>query len=636
VLFRPKDPAPGGRTPRGFLLRQPRRGVEGRVIVDEVDAEARSGPASQRIHICLGCGELYETAAGNGQPGYCVQCRTEAITGGREAVSRKGAAPNSGAMTSAVRRMRRALIESGVLSRAAAAPIPVTQPGQILQGRYKVLHELGVTLMSQVYLAIDDVLSRKVVIKYLNLSDQPGLVDRFRREATLLASLKHPNIVSVYDSGLERGRPYIVMEYVEGIDLERFNAGLVQGKDEASRIRRILEVVYELCHALDYLHSQGIVHRDIKPTNIMLDRLGKPYIIDFGVAKQDAALDRMTGAGAVLGTLLYMAPEQAEGRGDQVDGRSDLYSLGIMLYQLLVGSLPFKGRTYEELMRNVQGMDPPPPSKTNSLVSSGVDRVVLKCIARSREHRYQSAGELARDLESFVVGGKAEVIGPSQRSVYVRLRLPLAISLILVAVILVLILLLPTFGTQPGGGPAPGARPGRVKASVEENFESAVLPAGFDRVIGSAEVRGGKLWLSEGMVLFGAARAADWFELSVSIEPDGARLPEEIRIGMIVDRADPSVRGVHVRLHPGPGEGVVRTRERVLARFPLPEWSQPSRRIDLIKRGATLELKLDSRLLLEVEIPSGTGPPDGAFSLQVIGGALGVDSTRLVVREGSE
>jgi serine/threonine protein kinase len=207
--------------------------------------------------------------------------------------------------------------------------------GRILDGRYQLGSLLGVGGMARVYLASDRVLERQVAVKVLSLpyAQDPLFVERFRREARSAARLSHPNIVAVFDSGSDAGLHYLVMEYVAGQSLAQLLA-------DRGRLapRRAAELAIEVCRALAAAHAQGLVHRDVKPGNVLVTEDGRVKVTDFGIVKA-AAATTLTGTGTVLGTAAYLSPEQAQ--GGPVDARSDLYSLGCVLYELLCGSPPF-------------------------------------------------------------------------------------------------------------------------------------------------------------------------------------------------------------------------------------------------------------------------------------------------------
>jgi beta-lactam-binding protein with PASTA domain/predicted Ser/Thr protein kinase len=274
----------------------------------------------------------------------------------------------------------------------------VFQPEQVVSGRYRVLRKIGGGGMADVYLCEDLTLGRRVALKVMlqRFLDDPNFVERFRREAKAAAGLNQANLVSIYDWGEVDGTYYIVMEYVEGEtlkDLVRRQGRL--GGSEAVRIS------LQLLAALEFAHRTGIVHRDIKPQNVMLDRDGNVKVMDFGIAR--AADSGMTEAGSILGTAQYLAPEQA--RGLRVDERSDLYSVGIVLYEMLTGTVPFKGDSAVTVaLKHVNEMAAEPAQLVPGMPYA-LNQIVLKAIAKDPDQRYQTADQFARDLRSAQVGG---------------------------------------------------------------------------------------------------------------------------------------------------------------------------------------------------------------------------------------
>jgi serine/threonine protein kinase len=256
----------------------------------------------------------------------------------------------------------------------------VFQPDQVVSGRYRVLRKLGGGGMADVYLCEDLTLGRRVALKVLLqrfLSD-PTFVERFRREAKSAAGLNHPNLVSIYDWGEVDGTYFIVMEYVEGETLKELirRQGRLGGNDA-------VRIGLQLLAAIEFAHREGIVHRDIKPQNVMLDRGGNVKVMDFGIAR--AGDSGMTEAGSILGTAQYLAPEQA--RGMQVDERSDLYSVGIVLYEMLTGTVPFKGDSAVTVaLKHVNEMAPEPAQLVPGLPYS-LNQIVLKAIAKDPDLR---------------------------------------------------------------------------------------------------------------------------------------------------------------------------------------------------------------------------------------------------------
>ncbi|MFF4384897.1 Stk1 family PASTA domain-containing Ser/Thr kinase [Kitasatospora sp. NPDC001547] len=273
-----------------------------------------------------------------------------------------------------------------------------------LGGRYELGGVLGRGGMAEVYLAHDTRLGRSVAVKTLraDMARDPSFQARFRREAQSAASLNHPAIVAVYDTGEDYidgiSIPYIVMEYVEGSTLREL---LHSGRRLLPE--RALEMTIGILQALEYSHRAGIVHRDIKPANVMLTRQGNVKVMDFGIARAmgDAGMT-MTQTSAVIGTAQYLSPEQA--KGEQVDARSDLYSTGCLLYELLTVRPPFVGDSPVAVAYQHVREEPQPPSVFDPEVRPEIDAIVLKALAKERDYRYQSADEMRDDIERFLDG----------------------------------------------------------------------------------------------------------------------------------------------------------------------------------------------------------------------------------------
>jgi eukaryotic-like serine/threonine-protein kinase len=272
----------------------------------------------------------------------------------------------------------------------------MTSP-QHLSDRYELGDILGFGGMSEVHLARDQRLHRDVAVKVLraDLARDPSFYLRFRREAQNAAALNHPAIVAVYDTGEAETPngplPYIVMEYVEGVTLR--DIVHTEGPMEP---RRAIEVIADACQALNFSHQHGIIHRDVKPANIMISNAGAVKVMDFGIARALADASSVTQTAAVIGTAQYLSPEQA--RGEKVDARSDVYSLGCVLYEILTGEPPFVGDSPVAVAYQHVREDPVPPSQRHEGISPELDAVVLKALAKNPENRYQSAAEMRSDL----------------------------------------------------------------------------------------------------------------------------------------------------------------------------------------------------------------------------------------------
>lgn len=297
---------------------------------------------------------------------------------------------------------------------ALAASMPATDDSQSFSGEmigvYRLMGELGHGGMGTVYLAYDTRLGRQAALKLLpsQLINNPERVRRLQREARAATALNHPNIITIYDFGQENGRDYIASEFVEGRTLRDY-----VGNPDLT-LNQILDVAIQVASALEAAHAAGIVHRDIKPENIMLRPDGYAKVLDFGLAKlaepesggdeaktnaSEVSSDFETRTGMVMGTVNYMSPEQV--RGQKVDGRSDLFSLGVVLYELITGHRPFGGKTWHHTMVAITDIEPPPIERFAKGASAALQQVMSRVLAKEREERYQTARELLADLEKL-------------------------------------------------------------------------------------------------------------------------------------------------------------------------------------------------------------------------------------------
>jgi serine/threonine-protein kinase len=266
-------------------------------------------------------------------------------------------------------------------------------------GRYEILAELGQGAMGMVYKALDPKINREVAIKTIRFSDEfeedriSEVKERFFKEAELAGSLSHPSIIAIYDVGEDYDLTYMTMELLDGRDLEEFCQ-----KETLLPVRQVLDVIIDAAEALDYAHGRGVVHRDVKPANIMLLKDGRIKVMDFGIAK--AVSSSQTKTGIILGTPNYMSPEQINGQ--IMDGRSDIFSLGVVFYQLLTGVSPFRGKTLTELFYQITQVKHPSPSKINPRVIKPCEKLLDKALAKDPSQRFQRATDLARYLKIIV------------------------------------------------------------------------------------------------------------------------------------------------------------------------------------------------------------------------------------------
>jgi eukaryotic-like serine/threonine-protein kinase len=271
--------------------------------------------------------------------------------------------------------------------------MPAADPliDHVFDGRYKIVRKLGAGGMADVYLAEDQELGRRVAIKILNdrHAHDDQFVERFRREAKNAAGLSHPSIVSIYDRGESEGTYYIAMEYLEGRTLKELIV-----RNGPTPVPIAIDYGRQILSAVAFAHRNGVVHRDIKPHNIVVGRDGRLKVTDFGIARSGAS--QMTEAGSIIGTAQYLSPEQA--RGVHVDQRSDIYSVGVVMYEMLTGEVPFSGDTPVEIAMKHLSTTPSPPSELNDKVPHDLDAIVLRALAKEPEQRYQSSEEMDADL----------------------------------------------------------------------------------------------------------------------------------------------------------------------------------------------------------------------------------------------
>jgi serine/threonine protein kinase len=274
-------------------------------------------------------------------------------------------------------------------------------------GPYRIVEKIGEGGMAVVYKGFQESLNRFVAIKVLRseLAQDEQFVTRFRREALAVAELSHPNILHVYDAGVAFGMYYIVMAYVDGGSLKDM---IAQGPVE---MEYAISLAAQLSDALDHAHRHGLVHRDVKPNNVLITRDGRPLLTDFGIAKALHESQGLTRTGTAIGTPEYMAPEQIQGQA--VDGRTDIYAMGIVLYEMLVGWAPFSTTTPVATLYRQVNEPPPPLRQANINVPAWLEAIVLKALAKRPQDRYQHAGELAQALREHGKSEKARTVTPA-------------------------------------------------------------------------------------------------------------------------------------------------------------------------------------------------------------------------------
>ena len=332
---------------------------------------------SRLIHmVCAACGAKY--AAEQAQPGKTYICE-------------KCASPlSSGSRTPAV--------QSSIPEEVTKA---AENPNYVL-GKYVLVSQIGKGAMGAVYKAWDRGLRRWVAMKVLLATSDQNLVLRFRREAETAAAIQHPNIVPIYDVGESNGRPYLVMKFVEGTTL----AGMSLSVEQA------FSVTLQAARGVAYAHEKGVVHRDLKPGNIMVDGAGHVYVMDFGLAKDLFHASGLTAPGTVMGTPSYMPPEQASGKTQEVDRSSDVYSLGAILYECLTGEPPFKSPRVIETIRQVLESPVVAPSSIRKDTPPELEQVVMKSLEKQKANRYPTAGAFVKALESIAAPAPAAAGAP--------------------------------------------------------------------------------------------------------------------------------------------------------------------------------------------------------------------------------
>ena len=327
--------------------------------------------------------------------------------------------------------------EDGTLEESGSIPPPDSFPG------YDVICQIHRGGQGVVYKALEKGSNRKVAIKVMRDGPFAGPHDRsrFLREVQVLGALKHPNIVTVHDSGSTAGHSYFVMEYISGQPLDLYMAGAERS------IEFTLKLFGKICDAVNAAHLRGVIHRDLKSSNIRVSASSEPYVLDFGLAKIESGSDEgastptMTVTGQFVGSLPWAAPEQVEGSPDRIDLRTDVYALGVVLFQMLTGKFPYNVvGTFREVTDNIVHAEPARPSAVQPRVNDEIDTIVAKCLSKEPERRYQSAGDLARDCRRYLRGEPIDAKRDSSwyvfRKTASRYRVPMAVATAFVLVVI--------------------------------------------------------------------------------------------------------------------------------------------------------------------------------------------------------
>ena len=386
-------------------------------------------------------------------------------------------------------------------------------------GRFELIERLGVGGFGSVWKARDKELDRTVAIKIPRAGDMTAEEqEKFFREARAAAQLKHPSIVSVHEVGRDGDSVYIVSDFVRGVTLGDWLTGQQLTSREAA------ELCAKIADALHHAHEQGVVHRDLKPANIMIDGDGQPHLMDFGLARREVGEVTVTMDGQVLGTPAYMSPEQAQGEAHTADRRSDVYSLGVILFQLLTGELPFRGNA-RMIMHQVIHDEPPSPRKLNANVARDLETIVLKCLNKDPSRRYLNTKELAADLRRYL-NGHPIIARPVNRAtrlwMWSNKNPALATSLTVTVTSLILGTAIAVFFAVSAGRNAQNARDAQLQAEV------ATQRADEERTVAERQAREARLRFGQSALALGQAETErrQWPKAIASLEQANAVLSE--------------------------------------------------------------------------------------------------------------
>ena len=355
-------------------------------------------------------------------------------------------------------------VEEVSVTKTLETPREELTRGTLFAGRYEIIEELGKGGMGKVYRVEDKKIKEEVALKLVKpeISADKKTIERFSNELKLARKIRNKHICGMYDLGREKGAHYITMEYVPGEDLKSFIRRIGQ-----LPVDKAISIAKQTCEGLSEAHRLGVVHRDLKPSNIMIDKEGNARIMDFGIARSLKA-KRITGAGVMIGTPEYMSPEQVEGK--DTDQRSDIYSLGVILYEMLTGQLPFEGDTPLAVAMKHKGEMPKDPKEYNAQIPDDLSHLILKCLEKEKEKRFQSAGEVHTELENIENGiptidrgiPKRKVITSKEITVTFGLKKLLVPALIFIAVVVIGIIIWQVLPQKE----SPSAKPEKISIAV--------------------------------------------------------------------------------------------------------------------------------------------------------------------------